>query len=587
MRHVKCLALLVPTLALAAGTAVAATTVAPGISAKVVDVSAGDGRDGPPGPQSGPGPDRGARFTIGTVDTVGGTTYDNQFGGPSWRLLVNSVGRGIYVAWMYSASMSGSTFPDRNMRLNYYDYALQRWVYSDSTDFMVRGLNAFARRTGFGNIDVDTGGTPYISCHAALGGATRPWIAKGQSGGYSDSTGLPVCYWPPVAVGRNGAVHILPISITPPDTYKLVYCRIAPDSWPHWSTPLAGITPYPGFPSQGIAASKVSDKVSLVWEVSQSRQAYQMHSTDGGLTWDSSAALTPPDAYGGDTLTGYGVMSLFPVYDRHDRLHVVANLLPVVNDTALLVPSQIWHYCPDNSPTWSRIHVANCNPANMRGTVGDNATYACRPTIGEDQAGGLYVVWEQFDSLNVEPTTSRLRADIFMAQDSGDNGTSWQPSARITDQGTWSCRFPSAIDYFEDDTFRLSYVIDQVAGLYPSQGAASRNPVVVQKVPLALGVAEGKGPMVSNVDLWAVPNPFARATTISYQLGSAGSVALTVLDVTGRIVRTLASGHQKAGSYSVTWDSRDNRGRQVPRGVYFYRLDTPGFRSVQKAVVTR
>jgi hypothetical protein len=39
--------------------------------------------------------------------------------------------------------------------------------------------------------------------------------------------------------------------------------------------------------------------------------------------------------------------------------------------------------------------------------------------------------------------------------------------------------------------------------------------------------------------------------------------------------------------YSVTWDSRDNRGRQVARGVYFYCLDTPGFRAVKKAVVTR
>ncbi len=35
------------------------------------------------------------------------------------------------------------------------------------------------------------------------------------------------------------------------------------------------------------------------------------------------------------------------------------------------------------------------------------------------------------------------------------------------------------------------------------------------------------------------------------------------------------------------WDSRENHGKQVPCGVYFYRLDTPGFRSVKKAVVTR
>jgi len=83
------------------------------------------------------------------------------------------------------------------------------------------------------------------------------------------------------------------------------------------------------------------------------------------------------------------------------------------------------------------------------------------------------------------------------------------------------------------------------------------------------------------------PNPFRDRTQINYALPTAGNVSLRVYDATGRTVRTLASGHQKAGSYSVTWDSKDNRGRQVARGVYFYRLATPGFRSVKKAVVTR
>jgi hypothetical protein len=83
------------------------------------------------------------------------------------------------------------------------------------------------------------------------------------------------------------------------------------------------------------------------------------------------------------------------------------------------------------------------------------------------------------------------------------------------------------------------------------------------------------------------PNPFRSHTRISYALPTAGNVSLRVYDVTGRTVRTLASGHQKAGSYSVSWDARDSRGKQVPYGVYFYRLDTPGFRSVKKAVVAR
>jgi hypothetical protein len=83
------------------------------------------------------------------------------------------------------------------------------------------------------------------------------------------------------------------------------------------------------------------------------------------------------------------------------------------------------------------------------------------------------------------------------------------------------------------------------------------------------------------------PNPFRDRTQISYQLPSAGNVSLRVYDVTGRTVRTLQDGFQKPGAYSVNWDSRDSRGRQVPHGVYFYRLDTPGFRDVKKAVVAR
>ena len=83
------------------------------------------------------------------------------------------------------------------------------------------------------------------------------------------------------------------------------------------------------------------------------------------------------------------------------------------------------------------------------------------------------------------------------------------------------------------------------------------------------------------------PNPFRDRTQISYQLPSAGNVSLRIYDVTGRTVRTLQNGFQKPGAYSVSWDSKDSRGRLVPHGVYFYRLDTKGFRDVKKAVVTR
>jgi hypothetical protein len=85
----------------------------------------------------------------------------------------------------------------------------------------------------------------------------------------------------------------------------------------------------------------------------------------------------------------------------------------------------------------------------------------------------------------------------------------------------------------------------------------------------------------------AQPNPFSRATSIRYQTGQEGTVLLRVFDASGRVVRTLESGTRKPGRYTATWDGTDTRGRRMANGIYFYRLDVPGFRGVKKAVLMR
>ena len=56
--------------------------------------------------------------------------------------------------------------------------------------------------------------------------------------------------------------------------------------------------------------------------------------------------------------------------------------------------------------------------------------------------------------------------------------------------------------------------------------------------------------------------------------------------VTGR-VGTRGSIVSEPGRYAATWDGTDARGRRMANGIYFYRLDLPGFRSVKKAVLMR
>ena len=43
--------------------------------------------------------------------------------------------------------------------------------------------------------------------------------------------------------------------------------------------------------------------------------------------------------------------------------------------------------------------------------------------------------------------------------------------------------------------------------------------------------------------------------------------------MTGRTVRKLVDGTQGAGSHAVDWDGRNDSGRMLPSGIYFYRLE--------------
>jgi len=84
------------------------------------------------------------------------------------------------------------------------------------------------------------------------------------------------------------------------------------------------------------------------------------------------------------------------------------------------------------------------------------------------------------------------------------------------------------------------------------------------------------------------PNPFNPATTIRFDLATAGPVLLCVYDVAGRLVRRLIDERRPAGrSQSVVWNGLDGGERSVSSGVYFYRLDTAGFSETRKLIVLR
>jgi aminopeptidase N len=83
------------------------------------------------------------------------------------------------------------------------------------------------------------------------------------------------------------------------------------------------------------------------------------------------------------------------------------------------------------------------------------------------------------------------------------------------------------------------------------------------------------------------PNPVRGRATFAFWLPAPGPVRLTLVDITGARVRTLAAGALPGGSHELVWDGRDDRGRLVAPGMYAAHLEAAGERRVQKLVLVR
>jgi len=79
----------------------------------------------------------------------------------------------------------------------------------------------------------------------------------------------------------------------------------------------------------------------------------------------------------------------------------------------------------------------------------------------------------------------------------------------------------------------------------------------------------------------AYPNP-GRSTAFMFSLPNAAPVTVRLFSVTGRLVATILNGTFGPGTHRVEL----SRGRWAA-GVYYYRLDTPGFSKVRKFVLLK
>ncbi len=84
------------------------------------------------------------------------------------------------------------------------------------------------------------------------------------------------------------------------------------------------------------------------------------------------------------------------------------------------------------------------------------------------------------------------------------------------------------------------------------------------------------------------PNPFNPETKISYEIPKPSNVELVIYNIKGERVRTLVNEyHNKPGYYYEIWNGKDNQGKDVASGVYFYTIKAADYISTKKMLLMK
>lgn len=70
------------------------------------------------------------------------------------------------------------------------------------------------------------------------------------------------------------------------------------------------------------------------------------------------------------------------------------------------------------------------------------------------------------------------------------------------------------------------------------------------------------------------PNPFNPSTTISFSLPKESYTTLEIYNIKGQKIKTLINNIMSIGKHNIVWNGRDEFGKTISSGVYFYRLST-------------
>jgi len=200
-------------------------------------------------------------------------------------------------------------------------------------------------------------------------------------------------------------------------------------------------------------------------------------------------------------------------------------------------------------------------------SVDDLAPAAPLNLAGEQtEANGLQLTWDPNSETDLSHYAVYRGTDAGFTPDEGNLVDETTDTGLFDDGWRWDGGYHykvAAVDIHGNVSLYAAFGSDEVVG------------------------TDGAGPPAANYLGQNRPNPFGTDTRIAYGLSGDADVSIRIYDVKGRLVRTVVNGRRTADHHSAVWDGRDDAGRMVSGGVYFYRITAGSFVQTRKMVILR
>ncbi len=386
-------------------------------------------------------------------------------------------------------------------------------------------------------------------------------------------------FWPRITIDQQGYFHLCAIQHAMSGDQTIVLYTRSEDGGSSWTTPVAMDTTYLT-QSFILASSPIDNSVAIAFirpdDLFNPVLFDVMYVESGdGVNWDFEN--------GDVNVTNYQVSdSLYPgidldaIYDNQGNIHLIWNAVREFAGGAL--ETRIYHWSEGAGISLVTSESDWVDP-------GASDLPLAKASLGVDSDDNLFAVWTRFSPDDIA-VNDLPNGELFFSY-STDGGTVWSEPQNITNTPTPDC-FQGECDSDHwasiaervDDFAHIIYINDKYAGATaPAQPEdKTENPVLYLKVPNPARTSVDEGQHGLRPEAFRLaqnyPNPFNLETKIEVELGNLNFVqtpTLKIFNLQGQEIRTYVLENDKT-VHEIVWDGRDDSGKVVSSGIYFYQL---------------